>query len=88
MTESTILTHLEEIAARLGVQLRYDDLGRNGIRTEGGLCRVLGQPVIFLNRRDSTRRTILVLARSLRKLDLEGVFIPPAVRKIIESKAS
>jgi len=88
MTESTILTHLEEIAERLGVQLRYDDLGRNGIRTEGGFCRVLGRPVIFLNRKDSPRRTILVLAKALHKLDLEGVFIPPAVRRIIESKAS
>ena len=87
MTESTILAHLEDIAARLGVQVRYDELGRNGVRTEGGLCRVLGRPVIFLNRKDSPRRTILVLARSLRKLDLEGVFIPPAVRRIIESKA-
>lgn len=87
MTESTILSHLEDIAARLDVEVRYEEFGRNGIRTEGGLCRVLGRPVILLNRKDPPRRTILVLARSLRKLDLEGVFIPPAVRRIIESKA-
>ncbi len=84
MNESTLLEHLEQIAARLGVQLRYEDLGKSGIRSEGGFCRVCGKPVIFLNRKESRRRNILVLARSLRRLDLEGIFIPPAIRKIIE----
>jgi hypothetical protein len=78
---------MEEIALRLGVELRYENLGMNGHRCDGGYCRVAGRPLILVNRRDSRRRKILILARSLAKLDLEGIFIPPAVRKIIETQA-
>jgi hypothetical protein len=86
MTESSMLEHLEEIALRLGVELRYEQLGMGGLRCDGGYCRVAGKPLILVNRKDSRRRKILVLARSLAKLDLEGIFIPPAVRKIIETE--
>jgi hypothetical protein len=88
MNDSVLLEHLEEIAGRLGVQLRYEDLGKGGIRTEGGFCRVCGKPMIFLNRRESRRKNIAVLAKSLKKLDLEGIFIPPAVRTMIENKSN
>jgi len=86
MNESALLQHLEEIADRLGVSLRYENLTKSGIRSEGGFCRVAGKPLILLNRKDSRRRKILVLARSLNKLNLDGIFIPPAVRRLIENR--
>lgn len=88
MNEVSLLEHLEEITRRLGVELRYENLGTSGIRCDGGYCRVAGKPMILLNRKDSRRRKILVLARSLRKLDLEGIFIPPAVREVIEAQSA
>lgn len=88
VNEATLLQHLEEIAERLGVELRYENLGQSGLRTDGGFCRVSGKPMILVNRKDPRRRKILVLARSLNKLNLEGIFIPPAVRKIIESQGT
>ncbi len=88
MNEPTLLQHLEEIADRLGVELRYENLGQVGIRTEGGLCRVCGKPMILINRKESPRRKIMILARSLRKLNLENVFIPPAVRTVIEAQSN
>jgi hypothetical protein len=86
MNESLLLEHLEQIANRLGVELRYENLGIGGIRSDGGYCRVSGKDMILINRKDSRRKKILVLAKSLRRLNLEGIFIPPAVRKILESR--
>ncbi|MBI5571197.1 MAG: hypothetical protein HY914_14735 [Desulfomonile tiedjei] len=88
MNEGSLLEHLEEIALRLGVELRYENLGAGGMRCDGGYCRVAGRPMILINRKDSRHRKILILARSLRKLDLEGIFIPPAIRKIIEAQSA
>jgi hypothetical protein len=88
MNDASLLEHLEEIAARLGVELRYESLGTHGIRCDGGYCRVAGKPLILLNRKDSKRKKILVLARSLRKLDLEGIFIAPGIRRMIESQSA
>jgi hypothetical protein len=88
MNDTLLLQHLEEIAHRLGVELRYENLSHSGIRSEGGFCKVAGKPIILINRKDSRHRKILVLARSLRKLNLEGIFIPPAVRRVIESRTN
>lgn len=84
MNETTALELLEEVACRLGIELRYENLGQSGIRCEGGFCRVGGKPIILINRKDSQGRKIRILIRSLRKLDLEGIFVPPAVRRLIE----
>jgi hypothetical protein len=87
MTENLLLQHLEEIATRLGVELRYENLGISGMRTDGGYCRIGGRPLILINRADSRRRKILILARSLNRCDLNGIFIAPAVRRFIEDEA-
>ncbi len=86
MNETALLEHLEDIATRLGIDLRYENLGAGRMRTEGGYCKVLGKPMILIDRRDSRRSKIKVLARSLGRLDLEGIFIPPGVRKAIETQ--
>lgn len=86
MTEMILLEHLEEIALRLGIALRYENLGQTGVRSDGGYCKLAGKPMIIINRRDSQRRKISILAKSLNKLNLDGIFIPPAIRKLIESQ--
>jgi hypothetical protein len=87
MNDPALLQHLEDLTHRLGIELRYDNLGTTGVKCEGGYCVVAGKPIILINRKDSRRRKISVLAKSLRKLNLEGIFIPPAIRKVIETQA-
>jgi hypothetical protein len=88
MNELTLLGHLENIAERLGIELRYENLGISGIRSEGGYCRVADKQMILINRKDSPRRKINILAKSLNKVNLEGIFIPPGVRRIIENQVN
>jgi len=85
MNDTALLEHLEQRALRLGVGLRYENLGSPGLRSDGGFCKLEGKPMILINRKDSRRRQIQILARSLNRLNLEGIFIPPAVRRLIES---
>ncbi len=88
MNDPALLQHLEDLTHRLGIELRYDNLGTTGVKCEGGYCVVSGKPIILINRKDSRRRKILVLAKALRKINLEGLFIPPAIRKIIETQVA
>jgi hypothetical protein len=85
MTDTALLEHLEKITDRLGIELRYENLSQGLVRSPGGYCKVSGKSLILIHRRDSPRQKIRVLARSLSKLNLEGIFVPPAVRKVIES---
>lgn len=86
MNEIMILEHLEEIATKLGVQLRYEDLGQSAVRSHGGYCKLGGRPMIIMNKKDTRRKKISILAKSLNKLNLEGIFVPPALRRLIESQ--
>ncbi|MBI5251448.1 MAG: hypothetical protein HY912_18320 [Desulfomonile tiedjei] len=88
MNEFTLLEHLENIAVRLGIELRYENLAVSGIRSEGGYCRVAGKEMILINRKDSPRRKITILAKSLNRVNLEGIFIPPVVRRVIEEQVN
>jgi hypothetical protein len=83
LQDTVVLQRLEEIAERLGVELRYENLGLTGFRTEGGFCRLEGKPMILINRKDPRSRKIRTLARSLGRLNLEGIFIPPAIRRLL-----
>lgn len=85
MTDNSLLEHLEELVSRLGVTLREENLGSNVYNSGGGYCTLQGKGIIFVNKRDSRQRKIRILARSLRRFNLEGVFIAPAVRRVIES---
>ena len=86
MNDTRMLEHLEEVASRLGIELRYENLGQSGIRCEGGFCKVGGKSLILINRKDSQSRKIHILLKSLKKMDLNGIFVPPAVRKLIDQQ--
>lgn len=85
MNDSDVLSKLEDLADRLGVKLRYENLARGPIRANGGYCRLEDNHMILIDKNDSKRRKIKLLARSLRRFDLETVFVPPALRRIIYS---
>lgn len=85
MNDTSLLEHLEELASRLGVTLREENLSSNIYNSGGGYCTVEGRRFIFINKKDSRQRKIRILARSLKRFNLEGIFVPPAVRRIIES---
>ena len=65
MNDPALLQHLEDLTHRLGIELRYENLGTSGVKCEGGYCVVAGKQIILINRKDSRRRKISVLAKSL-----------------------
>jgi len=83
MNDSDVLSKLEDLADRLGINLRYENLAKGPIRANGGYCRLEDNHLILIDKNDSKRRKIKLLARSLRRFDLETVFVPPALRRII-----
>ncbi|MGC8659683.1 MAG: hypothetical protein ACP5U1_11470 [Desulfomonilaceae bacterium] len=85
MNDIDLLSKLEDLANRLGVKLRYENLSKGPVRAMGGYCRLLDDHLILIDKNDSKKRKIKLIARSLRRFDLETVFVPPALRRIIQS---
>ncbi len=76
---------LGEVAQRLGVEVRLESLGgAEDLPAKSGLCRLRGRWVIFVERRQDLAWRCRRLGRALLSLDLEGVYLRPAVRDFLE----
>ena len=82
MDNQQVLQELEQIAARLGVTVRYEEGDFNG-----GLCRIKSDRVIIINKKYSEEKRIVLLARELSALDLNDVYILPQLRELILKEA-
>jgi hypothetical protein len=79
VTDELLLMGLEAVAARLGVAVRYEPCeGR------GGMCTLRGRRVLIIDDGKTAAERAEVIARGLAELDLEAIYVPPAVREAIE----
>ncbi len=74
-----LYNELEEVAARLGLQVILD----RGPFT-GGACLLEGEELIVLNKSTPLEQRTRVLAEALCRKDLSGIYLKPAVREVIE----
>ncbi|MFP4249998.1 MAG: hypothetical protein ACLFU7_10095 [Armatimonadota bacterium] len=76
MDQETMLHHLEELAERLGVTIRYEAAaGRVGV------CRLRGSRVAVIDANLRVPDRVAALASVLADEELDGVYIPPEVRR-------
>ena len=82
MTREQKLKELEELAGRIGIEIRYEKMGT----ISGGLCRIHDGEVILINKHLSTASKNELLAKELmlEKDKLEKLFILPEIRKLLE----
>ncbi len=83
MRKQDILHELEDIAKRLGYRLRYEK--GNFV---GGDCRVRQEKILVINKFLPIEGRIATLARALSRIGVEGLFITPQVRKLIDEESA
>jgi hypothetical protein len=84
VTPSRVLFELESLAARIGISVRTETFGAGLLQGRGGLCWVRGKPLVVMDATLAAPDRIAVLAVALGRFELEGLYIAPAVREIIE----
>jgi len=85
MDDDFILGYLEELAQRIGLKIRCEPIPEEEILVTGGLCRIRGEPVVLINRKTTRKERIDVFIQAIRKFDLAGIYILPAIRKLLEN---
>jgi len=82
MTREQKLKELEELAGRIGIEIRYEKMGT----ISGGLCRIRDGEVILINKHLSTASKNELLAKELmlERDKLEKLFILPEIRELLE----
>ena len=78
MDTTTIIDELEDVAGRLGIEVRAEP---GNFR--GGRCVVEGEEVIMLNTNDLPETQLVVLAEALREAPLDAIYLKPAVRRAL-----
>jgi len=79
MDTSAVLDELEEVAGRLGLEVRTETGN-----FEGGRCVVGDEELIMLNKNHLPETRLVVLANALRDAPLDTIYLKPAVRKALE----
>ena len=88
MNETTILQNLEGIAEKLNLKVSYENLRKLRVFSKGGLYRFKDDRTVLIEKSLILSEKIDTLADALAQFDLEEIFIPPAVRKILSGKSS
>lgn len=84
MNEEIILIQLEELADKLEIYVRDENINLEESSTTGGLCRIEGKYVLFLNSRATVQEKIQVLIKALQPFDLSDMYIKPVIRELLE----
>ncbi|MDF1536040.1 MAG: hypothetical protein P1S46_05985 [bacterium] len=77
---------LMRLAVQLDVTVRVERLGDEETPVESGLAWIEGKAVLFIDSRLSDIEKVDAAARELSVFPLEGLYIKPAVRKILENR--
>ena len=79
MDSENILMCLEELADKLGIEVRWDTLAG-----PGGLCELRGKRILMVDRTLDDLTKIDVMAAALCDEPVEDLYILPEVREILE----
>ena len=84
MDESAVLTELEGLARSFDIEVRYENLKREGGFTSGGLCRLKGRYLLIINSKAANRDKIEALAAALSRFDLSHLYLKPGLRDFLD----
>ena len=86
MDEHSVIDQLEELARRLGIQIRYEPIEQDEdlVRIVGGLCLLRGEFVVIIHSRAAMRDKIRALAEAVKYFDLDQIYIRPALRELLD----
>jgi hypothetical protein len=80
---------LKMLAERVGLKVREEALLREvGYHARSGTCRVRGEEVLFVDRTLPAGDRLEVFLHELRHRDLQGVYVSPALRRLLESRGT
>ncbi|MBP9212446.1 MAG: hypothetical protein KBF97_06565 [Bacteroidetes bacterium] len=81
MNAEDYLPDLEELAAEMGMRIRYEKGD-----FDGGYCILKDQQIIVVNKKLHASRKSVVIALALGEIGIENLFVKPNLRMFIEDE--
>ena len=84
INDEIILLQLEELAERLGILVRDENINIDEVSSTGGLCIVEGQYILILNSKTTLQEKIQVTIKALQQFDISDIYVKPGIRELLE----
>jgi hypothetical protein len=78
-----LLAELEDVVQRLGYKLRYEKGN-----FEGGYCLLKESRLFVINSRNEAEKRIGIIARNLKEIGIDDIFVKPQIREVIEQETA
>ncbi len=88
MKPDQLYNKLKEVAEKRCITVKEQNVRNVGIHVSSGLCRIEDEQVFIMDKRLPVREKIAALAESLSTMNLDDVYIVPAVRALLDNYKS
>jgi hypothetical protein len=86
MDAEVLLYQLEELAEKLEILVRDENINIEESSSTGGLCRIEGEYILILNSKATLNEKIQVIIKALQQFDLSDLYIKPVIREFLEGE--
>lgn len=83
MSDEFLLDQLEELAHKLGIKVRYENVNLEESSSAGGLCRLKGEYVLIIHAQAPVKEKIQVMTEVLKRFPLGDIYIRPVIRELL-----
>jgi hypothetical protein len=84
MQREDLYQELEAVLDQLGIQIREESFHDFHMPANSGLCTIKGQPVFLMDKSISLSQKTKILGKYLSNLNLDHIYLKPAVRGYLE----
>ncbi len=88
MHPELVYQHLEDLAEQLGISMRHEDLRYSETPVKSGLCKLKGCHFYLMDSSKDISERIRLLSQCIGRMDLEGVYVVPAIREFLQGQVS
>ncbi len=88
MNREQILEQLISALEKCGIIVELRDLADNEINVKSGLCETAGRKMLIVDKHLPLKQKIELSIQTLQSENLDDIFLPPAIREIIEPNSN
>jgi hypothetical protein len=79
-----LLSELEELAGKLGIAIRYENVNGEDSSGSGGLCRLKGEYVLIIHSQATVQEKIRIILAAVKPFPIGDVYVKPVIRELLE----
>jgi hypothetical protein len=84
LDDGMLLSQLEELAGKLEIKIRHENLNMEDSSSTGGLCRINNEYVLIVHSRLTVKEKIRVMTAALKGFDLSEIYVRPIIRELLD----